>query len=161
MNLITKISSLNLQVFGARSQAVLGVKNRERGMTLVEVLAVIVLIGLILTVVARGVTSRGNAAKAKLNELKMTKLKQSLENYQLEYNNYPGNLNDLVKQSSDNRDSGKLFTPYASPDDLKDVWGKEFQYRQENDGRSFALTSFGADGVAGGENDKQDLTMKP
>lgn len=134
-------------------------RNDARGMTLVEVLAVIVLIGLIMAVVAKGVVGKGDAAKAKLNEVKMEKVKQALAQYRLEYNTYPEALGNLSKPSGEQ--GGKLFVPLAEEDDLKDVWGFNYIYKTENDGRSFTLSTLGSDGVPGGEGAKQDLTMRP
>lgn len=128
-------------------------------MTLVEVLAVIVLIGLIMAVVAKGVVGKGDAAKAKLNEVKMEKVKQALAQYRLEYNSYPEQLINLAKPSGDN--SGKLFVALAEADDLKDIWGFDYIYKPENEGRSYTLSTLGSDGVPGGEGAKQDVTMRP
>lgn len=133
----------------------------SKGMTLVELLAVIVLIGLIMAVVAKGIFSKSDAAKAKLNVVKMEKLKESIEQYRFEYNSYPSSLQDLIHPSGDVRDSGKVFVALAGADDLKDIWGFDYIYRAESDGRSFSLTSYGSDGVAGGDGPKQDVTLRP
>lgn len=133
----------------------------QRGITLVELLAVIVLIGIIMAVVAKGIFGQAASAQARTNMIRMEKLKQSLELFRLEYGRYPGQIADLVKPSSEMRDTGKLFTPYASPDELQDVWKHDYIYQSEGDGRSFTLTTYGADGVTGGEGAKQDVTIRP
>ena len=135
--------------------------NNERGMTLVEILAVIVIISLIITVVAKNVIGQSDAAKAKLNQTKMLKLKQALGQYQLEFNSYPTSLNDLVKESADVKKSGKLFIAMAEEDDLADIWGFPYEYKTENNNRSFSFKSYGSDGVPGGEGAKSDVTMTP
>ncbi|MCC6952605.1 MAG: type II secretion system protein GspG [Deltaproteobacteria bacterium] len=133
----------------------------ERGLTLVELLAVIILIGLIGTVVMRGVFGSGEAAKARLNGLRMEKLRGALAQYRLEYNSYPERLNDLVKGSPDAAKSGKPFFSLAASEDIRDVWDNEFQYKLENSGRSYTLTTLGSDGTPGGDDAKQDVTMTP
>jgi len=130
--------------------------NNTRGMTLVEVLAVIVILGLILTVVARNVIGKSEDAKAKLNDVKMENLINSIGLFRLEYNTLPASLAEMAKPSSATQ--GKTFTPFAKDDDLKDVWGNEFLYRTENNKRTFALTTLGSDGVQGGEGAKGDVT---
>ncbi len=135
--------------------------DNEKGMTLVEVLAVIVLIALIMGVVAKGVIGKGDAAKAKLNEVKMEKVKSSLAQFRLEYNIYPSRLENLVTAGPEVKDSGKPFIATADPDDLKDIWGFPLLYKMENDGRSYSLTTLGSDGVEGGEGSKQDVTVRP
>jgi general secretion pathway protein G len=133
----------------------------ERGMTLVELLVVIVLISLIAVVVGKNVIGQGDAAKAELNVVKMEKLKNLLGQYRLKYNTYPSSLQDLVKQNSETSKSGKIFIALAEEADLDDIWGFPFSYKSENNGRSFSISSFGADGVAGGEGANQDVTIQP
>ena len=56
----------------------------ERGMTLVEVIAVVVLLALLYVVVGKNVFGQSNAAKAKLNDVKMNNVKNILQQYKLE-----------------------------------------------------------------------------
>ncbi|NLF24276.1 MAG: prepilin-type N-terminal cleavage/methylation domain-containing protein [Deltaproteobacteria bacterium] len=133
----------------------------EAGLTLVELLVVIVLIGLIVTVVSKNVIQQGDAAKAELNMVKMSNLKNQLGQYRLKFNAYPGKLDDLLKPNSEIEKSGKLFVPLAAEDDLNDVWGFPFVYKTENDGRSYTLSTLGSDGIEGGDGAKQDVTVRP
>lgn len=135
--------------------------SNERGLTLIELLVVVVLIGLIFTVVAGSVFSKGEAAKAELNQTRMTALKQEIARYRLNYNSYPGSLEDLVRPNSQIKQSGRLFNPIIKEEELNDMWGNKYSFKLENDGRSYALTSFGSDGVPGGEGPAQDLTVRP
>lgn len=134
---------------------------REEGMTLVELLVVIVLISLIAVVVGQNVIGQGDAAKAELNVVKMEKLKNLLGQYRLKFNNYPATLEDLRRPSAEVQKSGKLFVSLAEESDLNDVWSFPYIYKSENNGRSFTLTSLGSDGVEGGEGPKQDVTIRP
>jgi len=137
------------------------IRDNESGMTLVEILVVIVVLGLLIGVIAGGVFQRGDDAKAQINVVKMEKLKSSIQTYRLQFNSYPSKIEDLVKASASVKDTGKLFTPLASEEDLKDVWGYPYIYQTQNNGRSFTLTSQGSDGVPGGEGGKQDVTLRP
>lgn len=133
----------------------------ESGLTLIELLVVVVLIGLIFTVVAGSVFSKGEAAKAELNVTRMDGLKQEIARYRLNYNSYPTSLEDLIRPNSQIRQSGKLFNPIIKEDELSDIWGNKYLYKSENDGRSYSITSFGADGAPGGEGPNQDVTARP
>lgn len=133
----------------------------SRGMTLVEIIVVIVLISLVFGIVARGVIGKGDTAKAKLNVVKMETLKNAIESYRFQYNSYPSSLNDLMSASPDVQKSGQIFTPLAKEEDLKDIWGVPYTYKTENNNRTYSLTSLGSDGVAGGEGAKQDVTLRP
>ena len=133
----------------------------EKGLTLIELLVVVVLIGLIFTVVAGSVFSKGEAAKAELNVTRMESLKQEIARYRLNYNSYPSSLEDLIRPNSQIRQSGRLFNPIIKEDELNDMWGNKYLFKSENDGRSYSLTSFGADGAPGGEGPSQDVTSRP
>ena len=135
-------------------------RHSERGMTLVEIIVVISLIILIMGVVIQGVIGKKGQAQFKLNQVKMEQLRNSLETYRLDYNQYPSKLDDLLKPSAAVLKTGKPFMALAKPDDLLDVWGNPFIYSSENNGRGYSITSMGSDGVAGGEDDKQDITVK-
>lgn len=151
----SKIRSFNASIFG-KSPA-----GNERGLTLVELLSVIVILGLIMTVVLKNVSERAEAAKAKLNETKMQQLQQMINQFQLEYNAFPSSLQDLVREPSSVKDSGKVYVALCKPDQLKDIWNFDYIYKSESDGRSYTLTSLGSDGIPGGEGAKQDVTMRP
>jgi general secretion pathway protein G len=133
----------------------------NKGMTLVEILAVILLIGLIMTVVVKGVMGKSDSAKANLNTIKMEKVKQYLSQYRLQYNSYPSSLDGLVHASGDVQKSGQVFISLAEEDELTDVWGNPLLYKSENNGRSYSLTSLGSDGVQGGDGANTDITLRP
>lgn len=131
----------------------------ESGLTLVELLVVIVLISLIAVVVGKNVIGQGDTAKAELNVVKMEKAKNLLSQYRLKYNKFPGSLDNLIKGGPAVKKSGKPFFALAGEDDLTDVWGFPFSYKVENGGRSFTLKSLGADGIDGGDGAKQDVSV--
>jgi len=135
------------------------VLNCERGLTLVEVIAVIILIGLVGGVLFKGIFAQSETAKAQTNVVKMQKLKSALSSFKLQHNKYPSNLQGLIKPSPDSKKGGGLFTPFVDEDDLNDLWGTPYQYKSKNNGRAFSLTSLGADAAPGGEGADQDVTI--
>ena len=135
-------------------------RNNQRGMTLIEVLAVIVLIALIMGVVARGIFGKSDAAKAELNIVKMENVMRALETYRLKYNSYPSSLDDLIKPG-DKKLEGKIFMKLADEDELLDIWGFPYIYKAENNNRTYTLSSLGADGIEGGDSANSDVTKRP
>ncbi len=133
----------------------------EKGLTLVELLVVVTLIGLIAVVVASNVFSKGEAAKAELNLTRMNSLKQEISRYRLTYNSYPTGLGDLIRPNSQVQATGRPFTAILKEDELKDMWGNNYEFKLENSGRCYALMSYGADGIQGGEGANQDVTVRP
>ncbi len=132
-------------------------RSGEAGLTLVELIAVILLIGVLMGVVAKNIFGNTEAAKAKANELKMNQLKGSLQNYKLQFNKYPSSLECLTKSCPETK--GKLFTATTEADDLLDVWGNPYIYKTENGGRSISIQTLGADGVAGGDGANTDFVI--
>ncbi|GIX32842.1 MAG: type II secretion system protein GspG [Lysobacterales bacterium] len=127
---------------------------RVAGMTLIEILAVIVLIGIVMAVVAQQVfqrveTGKFNAAKAQLQSLSM-----KIEAYALDNGRPPQRLEDLVQRPGDARNWNG---PYARESDLRDPWGNAFVYRVPGERGPFDLISLGADGRPGGEGNARDL----
>ncbi len=135
------------------------VVNCEKGLTLVEVIAVIILIGLVGGVLFKGIFAQSETAKAQTNVVKMQKLKSALSSYKLQFNKYPSSLQGLVKPSAETKKNGGLFTPFADEADLSDLWGTPYKYQVKGGGRSFSLTSLGADAAPGGEGADQDVTI--
>jgi len=137
------------------------VMRSESGITLIEVLVVVLLIGLIYVAVGTDIFKKGESVKAELNVAKMSKLDSFIQQYRLKYNRYPGRLEDLVRASSDVQKTGVPFFPLASDEDLIDIWGFPFLYQPENNSRSYVLKSLGKDGVDGGEGANQDIEKRP
>lgn len=131
----------------------------NKGMTLVEIIVVIVLIGLVFGFVATKITGQSKEAKARLNVTKMEMLKGTVERYRSEHNVYPPSL-DCLKQKCQHV-TGVFFPMVTEDKELKDIWDRPFVYKTEGDGRSFSLSSYGDDGIPGGDGANQDITVKP
>lgn len=136
-------------------------KSNQAGLTLVEVIAVVLLIAIIASVVGGKVFSTAGKAKAGLNKTKMTSLMNQLQTYKLQYNNYPSSLQGLIKPSAETKNSPIPFSAFVKAEDLLDVWGTPYVYAAENNGRSFVLKSLGEDGVPGGDGTNSDMEERP
>ncbi len=130
----------------------------NQGMTLIEIVVVIVLISLIFGVVAKGVFGQGDKQKMRLEGLNMEKLKGQIDLYRLEHNTFPSDIKCLMNKCAEVQG---VFVPLVDEKDLKSVWGHEYVYRVESDRRSYSLTSYGKDGTAGGSGVDEDIVLKP
>lgn len=152
-----------MKIFGKqkpRRSVVVARGMNQRGMTLIELLIVVTLIGIFATLLLRGLIGKSDQAKAEMNVFQMNKVKAAIDQYKLKYNRYPSTLQDLVRAPAD-LSPDQLFVPLVEEEDLKDIWQNDLIYRSENGGRSFGLTSLGGDGAAGGEGANQDVTVRP
>ena len=63
--------------------------SRERGMTLIEILVVLVLIGIVLGIVGGNFIGKGEKAKADAAKIEIGQISQTLDLYKLEIGRYP------------------------------------------------------------------------
>jgi len=114
----------------------------ERGLTLIEIIIVIVIIGLVLSFVLRGVFGGAQKAKAGLSKGILEQFKGELAVYQITNNSFPQSLSAL-----------------GGNKDLNDAFGNPVQYKVTDGGRGYELTSLGADGKPGGSEADADITI--
>lgn len=129
-------------------------RSRQSGMSLLEIIIVIVLIGAVLTLVGSRVLGGADRGKANLGKTQIQTLAGKVENYKLDTGRLPTKLEDLSTAPAGV--SGWLG-PYAKPAEFNDPWGNPVQYRVPGEGRPFDLISLGADGQPGGESYNADI----
>ncbi|MGY4493713.1 general secretion pathway protein G [Pseudomonas sp. TE3610] len=127
---------------------------RQGGFTLLEMLAVIVLLGIVATIVVRQVGGNVDKGKYGAGKAQLASLSMKIESYGLDMGAPPANLNQLVTKPST---AGNWAGPYAKPSDLKDPFGHAFGYRFPGEHGSFDLIFYGQDGQPGGEGYNADL----
>lgn len=127
----------------------------QRGMSLIEIIIVIVLIGLVLTVVGSRILGGSDRAKTNLAKTQLSTLAGKVEQFEMDTGRKPAALSELV--SAPAGASGWLG-PYAKDAELKDPWNNAIQYRAPGEsGRAFDLVSLGADGQPGGDSVNADV----
>ena len=136
----------------ARSLSVRPVRRGRiaRGMTLIEIMVVVVIISLVAGVVGVAVLQRLGDAQKRIAYTQIRQLSDALDLYKLSTNRYPSTAEGLGALAAP-KDGSKPFLQ-AVP---KDPWGNEYVYvfpGSHNQG-SFDLYSYGPDGVQGGGDD--------
>lgn len=129
-------------------------RHHQTGMSLLEIIIVIVLIGAVLTLVGSRVLGGADRGKANLGKTQIQTLAGKVENYKLDTGRLPGKLDDLATQPAG---VGGWLGPYAKPAEFNDPWGNPVQYRLPGEGRPFDLISLGADGQPGGDSYNADI----
>lgn len=139
-------------------------RNRQAGFSLIEIMAVVVIIGLLIALV--GVNVRGQMDNAKLSTARaqIDRLEGALEFYRMDNSFYPTTqqgLEALVQRPSSPPEP-RRYQPdgYLQKRTLPlDPWGQPYQYRSpgEHNPRGFDLWSFGADGAPGGSGEGADI----
>ena len=133
-------------------------RRRHAGFTLIEIMAVVVIMGMLMATLAVGISGQIDKARISTTRTKIVRLEQALEFYQMDNARFPTSdqgLDALVNKSS-SAPVPRAFTPggYIRADGLMDPWGEPFQYRipGTNNPHSFDLWSLGPDGVEGGDD---------
>lgn len=133
----------------------------DAGVTLVEMMVVIVIIGLIAAVVAINVLPAQDTARAEKARADVRMIEQALELYRLDQGRYPATEEGIEALTR---------APAAGPDGLvkrteayirrlpNDPWGRAYLYiAPGRDGRPYDLFTMGADGKDGGEGVNADI----
>ena len=110
----------------------------QAGMTLVEIMVVITILGLIIGVVGVSVVSYLKDAEIGVAKAQMKNLKTAIQRYRQVNSQYPQTLEEIAKYMEDNK------IP-------KDPWGEPYIYQMTDSG--FMLHSKGPDKAEGTEDD--------
>ena len=124
--------------------------NNQKGLTLIEIIIVLVILSILFSFLTGGLFSQGEKAKAKLNKLRMDALKAKITEYQLTYSEVPSSLNDLTGCPS--RDPNCI--PMVDKEEVLDAWGSPFVY--STSGNSYTIKTVGADKKPGGSGANSD-----
>ncbi len=134
-----------------------------RGMTLIEIMVVITILGLIATVVTVNVLDRLDEAKVSTARTQIKSLEQALDQFRRDNGYYPSTeqgLQALVEKPS----VGRIPKRYPSGGYIKgnkvpeDPWGCDYVYQNPGPGgQDYAITSLGADCQEGGEEVDADI----
>lgn len=131
--------------------------NNQKGMTLIEIMIVLVIVGGMAAILGSQIFSRFKTAKVRQAKLQMSEVTKALDVFYADCNSYPDSsqgLNALVTAPANCKNWGP--EPYVKPSLLKDPWGSDFIY--ENEGSSYTIRSLGGDKKEGGSGADADIS---
>lgn len=146
------MSAIRARVFSFRTRRRPGrvVRAAERGMTLLEIMVVLVIIGLIAGIIGVNVLGQLEEANVKTASTQIKQIGAALDLYKLSFRTYPSTGEGLQA----------LVTPKGNAQPFmkeipKDPWDRDFVYIYPgtNNAGGFDLMSYGKDGVQGGGDD--------
>jgi len=131
-------------------------RRRSSGFTLIEILIVIVIMGLLISLVAPTLFSKVSSSQRKTTMAQMQMISTALDTYRLDIGSYPDKLEEL--RSSDHPGWDGPYLPRTIP---ADPWGNPYVYALTGDRNSpYALSSYGAGGMPGGDDDEADIVFQ-
>jgi general secretion pathway protein G len=124
-------------------------RRRERGMTLIEIMVVITILGLIAAAVAVNVVGQLSDAKIKQARTDLHTIENCLDLYKVDKGRYPTTEEGLAAVVA----AGKCKAQ------IKDPWKHDYVYLYPGvvHPDSFDIKSYGADGQPGGEGENADI----
>jgi general secretion pathway protein G len=134
-------------------------RKRVSGMTLIEILVVLVLIGIVLGVVGGNFIGRGEKAKADAARIEIGQIGQALDLFKLEIGRYPTSQEGLQALITAPPGVNNWNGPYWKKLQLpKDPWTNEYRYAAPGQHGAYDIVSLGADGKEGGDGPDKDIT---
>ncbi|MGE5248182.1 MAG: type II secretion system major pseudopilin GspG [Verrucomicrobiota bacterium] len=138
-----------------------GNRLRDRaGFTLIEIMVVIVILGLLAALVVPKLIGRTEEAKKTQARVQIKHIQQALELFKLDNGFFPTTdqgLEALVRVP----EAGRIPKNYRKGGYIdrvpKDPWANPYVYVSPGTHGDYDISSYGADGVAGGEGEDADI----
>ncbi len=135
---------------------------RRKGLTLIELVVVLIVIGLLAGLVAPQILGRVGDARTTTAKAQVELLAVALENYRLDNGIYPSTsqgLEALRSRPAGTPEPRNWRGPYLRKAVPSDPWGRPYVYRSpgQKDRNGFDVMTFGRDGKAGGSDEDADL----
>lgn len=130
------------------------------GFTMVELMAMLIIIGLLATLVVTKVASKIDEARVITTKANLKSLHSAANQFKMDTGRFPTEdegLMALIEQPSDviKYEPGGYLETTEIP---TDGWGREFIYQlYPESGKPFVIKSLGSDGEEGGEDNDADL----
>lgn len=132
-------------------------KKKATGFTLIELLIVMVIISLLAALVAPRFFGQEKKAKQRGAKGQIALLESAVDTYRLDVGRYPTTEQGLqaLRERPDGID--KWDGPYLRKDLPMDPWGSPYVYESPSEHGEYAIMSYGADGMPGGEGIDMDI----
>lgn len=130
-------------------------KASQRGMTLIEIMVVVTILGLIAAAVAVNVVGRMSEARIKTAKSDVHNIATNgVDAYKVSKGRFPSTeegLQSLIKEG--------FLKPNTPDGHLKDPWQHDYVYLYPGQAHpdSYDVRSYGADGAPGGEGENADI----
>lgn len=137
-----------------RSNPSFSAARRQGGMSLIEIIIVIVLIGAVLTFVGSRVIGGKDRGDYNLGKSAVQTLAGKIESFRMDTGRLPNSLDELVTAPGD---ASGWLGPYAKAAELRDPFGHPYEYRVPGENGDFDLVFLGKDGQPGGTSVDADF----
>ena len=113
------------------------------------------IIGMLAAIVGPSIMGKFGGAQRDTAAAQISNLGQALDSYRLDVGKYPKSMDGLLKNDSGSK---RWDGPYLKKSVLpKDPWGNAYVYRRPGQHGDYDISSYAADGQAGGQEDDEDI----
>lgn len=131
---------------------------KQRGMTLVELLVVLVILGLLAGLVGPQVLNQLGGAKTKTANVQIKDLEQGAELFKLDVGRFPTNQEGLDALVTKPATAPGWNGPYLKEHRVPlDPWGHPYHYKFPDAHGGLEIYSLGADNAEGGNGEDADV----
>lgn len=134
--------------------------SRQRGLTLIEIMVVVAILGLLAAMIVPNVIGQGEKAKVDIAKANMASIANALKMYKLDNHDYPTTeegLKALVERPPSAEEDE--YNPEGYLRKMpEDPWGNPYVYISPGVNGPYDLYSLGADGAEGGEDFNADIS---
>ncbi|MFQ5692592.1 MAG: type II secretion system major pseudopilin GspG [Nitrospinota bacterium] len=135
----------------------------EGGITFIEIIVVIIILGILATFVAPRIFGWVNEARRSQAKNQIASIESALRLYYVDNGVYPSSEQGLAALVGPPT-VGRLPTNYRTGGYMEkiplDPWGNPYVYELQEDGQSYEILYYGAGGQPGGEGNEQDISSK-
>lgn len=134
-------------------------RRSESGITLLELLVVMVIIALFATLVGTRLWKNVAAAKATTAKSQIETFENAIEQFRLDVGRLPTQEEGLeaLRVRPATIDQSKWNGPYLQKELPMDPWGNPYVYRCPGQHGEYDILSYGRDGKEGGEGEDADI----
>ena len=133
-------------------------RKSQAGVTLIEMLVVVTIIGLFVALVAPSMFKNADKARITAARSQIENFMTALGSYKLDTGTFPTTEQGLVALRVKPQDVNQWAGPYMPKDIPNDPWGHAYVYKFPSDhGDEPEIICLGADGQPGGEGLNADL----
>lgn len=136
------------------------IRQPDAGVTLIEMMVVLVIIAIVAAIIVPNVVGRPDEARVSVAQTDIRAIGSALELYRLDNQTYPTTTQGLAALSA---------RPTSSPEPRnwveggylnslpQDPWGNDYLYRSPGETGGFDLVSLGSNGQSGGDGTEADI----
>jgi general secretion pathway protein G len=128
-----------------------------RGLTFIEMMVVLAIIGLLLALVGPQFIGQVGKAETQAARNQIALFETALDTFRLDVGRYPTTQEGLEALRARPFGLDRWDGPYLKKNVPQDPWGNPYLYRSPGQHGVYDLFSYGADGAAGGDGDGRDV----